>query len=168
MRSTQGSIDGMSPNGGRERESIDAVLAGYDAELRELARTAILAPAADGDEAKGVWARYEPVAADRGRTIEAGQGRARFFNALAETARERWGEPPEPFSSAVAWQLRSEWVDPQQDTLIIDWVAGQIARDWAPESGSDPGAPTARTTSRRARRCGAGPPGRWWPRCAAR
>ena len=42
----------MSPNGGRERESIDAVLAGYDAELRELARTAILAPAADGDEAR--------------------------------------------------------------------------------------------------------------------
>ena len=137
----------MSPNGGRERESIDAVLAGYDAELRELARTAILAPAADGDEArsrvlsaheeaKGVWARYEPVAADRGRTIEAGQGRARFFNALAETARERWGEPPEPFSSAVAWQLRSEWVDPQQDTLIIDWVAGQIARDWAVGGGA--------------------------------
>ena len=142
----------MGPNGGRDRESIDAVLSAYDGELRELARRAILAPPADGDEprsrilsaheeAKGVWARYESLAADRGRTIEAGQGRARFFNALAETARSRWGEPPEPYASAVAWQLRNERVDPQQDTLIIAWVAGQIARDWAPESGGSPGAP---------------------------
>jgi hypothetical protein len=141
----------MSPTGGRDRDSIDAVLLAYDAELRELAKRAILAPLANGDEprtrilsaheeAKGVWARYQPMAADRGRTIDAGQGRARFLNALAETAREHWGEPPEPYRSAVAWQLRNEWVDPQQDTLIIDWVAGQVARDRAPESSDGPGA----------------------------
>jgi Domain of unknown function (DUF3883) len=123
-----------------EHGSLEEVLAAYDAELREMSTAAISAPVADREEArsrlldahesaKGLWASYAPIAGKFGQRIEAGQGRALFFNALADVATARWGEPPEPIASAVDWQRASEWVDSSRDTLLFDWVADRLARD---------------------------------------
>ncbi len=119
---------------------IDGVLSAYKAELARLARGVVAgaAPSARDararvleahEQAKGLWARYSPEAAAYGRVVEAGQGRARFFNALVDAATARWGQPSASYSDAVAWQRASEWVDPEQDTLIIDWVVGELSRE---------------------------------------
>jgi putative DNA methylase len=132
--------------------SIEEVLVAYDAELDELSRRAILAPRSHGEEAearvlaaheaaKDVWARYEPVAARLGQAIEAGQGRARFFNALTDAATARWGAPPEPYASAVAWQRTHAWVDPDRDAPIIGWVAGRLGGEWADTPSGSPKGP---------------------------
>ena len=141
--SASGPGDATEPTARRSFASIEEVLAAYDAELGHLARRAVAgAPASAGEpqarvlgaheQAKDLWATYSPEAAARGQVIDAGQGRARFFNALSDAAVERWGQPPAPYADAVAWQRASEWVDPVHDTLIIDWVVSELQRDADP------------------------------------
>ena len=123
--------------------ALDRVLAAYDAELAAVARGVVGEAvgiandprsrvfAAQGG-AQDVWGRYAPKAAALGRVIEAGEGRARFFNALSDAAEVRWGKPPAPYASAVAWQRASKRVDPEQDTLILNWVVSELWREVEP------------------------------------
>jgi putative DNA methylase len=127
------------------RGDLAAVVRAYEDHLDGLARKAIEAPHQPGetpggrtyaaiDAAKDAWQSFSEAAFRYGAVIEAGEGRARFYNVLAERAVRRWGTPPQPVNSAISWQRTHREADPNVDTEIISWFEACLVQEWLPTS----------------------------------